>query len=130
MGEKISVHVPFSIRKYGGHKRVVTPTDTPASSLRQQADSTLVKALARAFRWKRMLESGDFATVKELAEHEKLGFSYMTRVLRLSLLAPEIAEAILEGRQPTEITLSSLLEPFPVEWNAHILQLRKTSSYL
>jgi len=114
--ETISVHVPFAIRKYGGRKQVVMPANTPAQELHPRVDSTLVKALARAFRWKRMLEIGKFATVKELAEHEKLGFSYMTRVLRLSLLAPEIVEAILEGRQPTEIKLAGLLEPFPVWW--------------
>ena len=114
--ETISVHVPFAIHKYGGRKQVVMPAGAHADAARPQTDNTLVKALARAFRWKRMLESGEFTTVKELAEHEKLGFSYMARVLRLSLLAPEIVEAILEGQQPTEITLASLLEPFPVAW--------------
>jgi hypothetical protein len=114
--ETISVHVPFVTRKYGGRKQVVMPADAPASDLRPRVDSTLVKALARAFRWKRMLESGEFTTVKELAEHEKLGFSYMTRVLRLSLLAPETVEAILEGKQQPEIKLASLLEPFPAGW--------------
>ena len=118
--ETISVHVPFVTRKYGGKKQVVVPADTPALSLRQQVDSTLVKALARAFRWKRMLESGEFATVKELAEHEKLGFSYLTRVLRLSLLAPEIVEAILEGRQGPELKLADLLEPFSMEWERQV----------
>jgi len=97
---------------------VVTPTDIPVQ--RPRADGTLVKALARAFRWKRMLESGEFATVKELAEHEKLGFSYMTRVLRLSLLAPDIVEAILEGQQSLEMKLADLLEPFPVVWEGQI----------
>jgi hypothetical protein len=115
--ETISVHVPFAIRKYGGRKQVVMPTDAPASDLRPRVDSTLVKALGRAFRWKRMLESGEFATVKELAEHEKLGFSYMTRVLRLSLLAPDIVEAILEGGQGPEMTLTGLLEPFLIGWD-------------
>ena len=114
--ETILMHVPFTIRKYGGRKQVVMPADAPASDLRPRVDSTLVKALGRAFRWKRMLESGEFATVKELAEHEKVALSYLTRVLRLSLLAPEIVGAILEGRQPTEMKLADLLEPFPVEW--------------
>jgi len=91
------------------------PTDIPIQ--RPRADGTLVKALARAFRWKRMLESGDFATVKELAEHEKMAFSYMTRVLRLCLLAPDIVEAILEGRQSPEMKLADLLEPFSMEWD-------------
>ena len=114
--EAISVHVPFVTRKYGGRKQVITPTGEPAAIEKSRVDSTLVKALGRAFRWKRMLESGEFATVKELAEHENLGFSYMTRVLRLSLLAPEIVEAILEGKQSPEMKLAGLLEPFPVAW--------------
>jgi hypothetical protein len=112
--ETISVHVPFTIRKYGGRKQVVMPADIPVQ--RPRADGTLVKALGRAFRWKRMLESGEFTTVKELAEHEKMAFSYLTRVLRLSLLAPDIIEAILEGSQPQEMKLADLLELFPVEW--------------
>jgi hypothetical protein len=121
----LSVHVPFVIRKYGGRKRVVTPAGVPAQP--PHADSTLVKALGRAFRWKRMLESGEFATVKELAEREKLGFSYMTRVLRLSLLAPDIVEAILEGRQPQEMKLADLLEPFSMEWKRQ--QYRKVDQH-
>lgn len=114
--ETISVHVPFTIRKYGGRKQVITPNGTPTAIENPRVDSTLVKALARAFRWKRMLKSGQFTTVTELAKHEKLALTYMTRVLRLSLLAPEIVEVILEGRQPPEVTLAALLEPFPVEW--------------
>ena len=78
---------------------------------------TLVKALARAFRWKRMLESGEFATIAELAEREEIAPSYMTRVLRLTLLAPDIVEAILNGKQGPEVTLARLLEPFPEEWH-------------
>jgi hypothetical protein len=77
---------------------------------------TLVKALARAFRWKRMLESGEFTTIAELAEREGIAPSYMTRVLRLTLLAPDIVEAILEGRQGSEVTLAQVLETFPGEW--------------
>jgi hypothetical protein len=82
----------------------------------RRTDSTLVKALARAFRWKRLLESGEYATIAELAEHEGIAPSYMTRVLRLTLLAPDIIEAILDGKQGPEVTLVRALEPFPVEW--------------
>lgn len=78
--ETILVHVPFAIRKHGGRKLVVMPEGASDIAQRPLVDNTLVKALARAFRWKRMLESGEFATVRELAEHEKLAFSYMTRV--------------------------------------------------
>nr|WP_304504824.1 hypothetical protein [Defluviimonas sediminis] len=82
----------------------------------RRADNTLLKALARAFRWKRMLESGEFATIAELAEREGIAPSYMTRVLRLTLLAPGIIQEILDGRQRPEVTLARVLEPFPVEW--------------
>lgn len=87
------------------------------AALQLKTDSALVKALARAFRWKRMLESGDFNTITELAKYENLALTYLTRVLRLSLLAPDIVEAILDGRQSPEMTLAALLERFPMEWN-------------
>lgn len=82
----------------------------------RRTDNTLVKALARAFRWKRMLESGEFATIADLAEREGIAPSYMTRVLRLTLLAPDTVEAILDGKQGPEVTLARLLETLPVEW--------------
>ena len=82
----------------------------------KRTDKTLVKALARAFRWKRLLESGEFTTMADLAEHEGIAPSYMTRVLRLTLLAPVIVEAILEGTDALELTLALLMEPFPTDW--------------
>ncbi len=120
--ETLSVHVPFTFRKYGGRKQVLTSNGEPAAIEKARVDSTLVKALARAFRWKKILESGRFATITELAEHENLALTYMTRVLRLSLLEPGIVEAILDGRQGAEITLAALLEPFPVAWEGQIEQ--------
>lgn len=86
----------------------------------RRTDNTLVKALARAFRWKRMLESGEFATIAELAEREGIAPSYMTRVLRLTLLAPDIIEAILDGKQGAAVTLVRVLESIPVEWHAQM----------
>ena len=76
----------------------------------------MVKALARAYRWRRMLETGAVATVREIAEKEKINESYVGRVPRLTLLAPEIVEAILDGRQAPEMTLPVLMGAFPVEW--------------
>jgi AraC-like DNA-binding protein len=80
------------------------------------ADTTLVKALARAFRWRRMMEAGGYGTIDDLAAAAKINESYVSRLLRLTLLAPDIVEAILDGRQPVGITLPALMEPFPVEW--------------
>lgn len=99
--------------KRGGRKEMMLPEDAGPA---HKQDNTLVKALARAFRWKRILESGEFATIAELAEREGIAPSYMTRVLRLTLLAPVIVEAILDGRQGPELTLAGVLGPFPMEW--------------
>jgi hypothetical protein len=114
--ETVTLHVPFRIVKRGGRKEMHLPH---GAAQPRPKDSTLVKALARAFRWKRMLESGEFATIAELAEREGIAPSYMTRVLRLTLLAPDIVEAIVDGRQVPEVTLAQLLQPLPDLWVAH-----------
>ena len=111
--DTVTLHVPFRVVKSGGRKEMQLPEGAIQP---RRTDSTLVKALARAFRWKRMLESGEFATIAELAEREGIAPSYMTRVLRLTLLAPDIVEAILDGKQGPEVTLARVLEPLPVEW--------------
>jgi hypothetical protein len=92
---------------------MVLPEGTTQS---RKTDNTLVKALARAFRWKRMLESGEFTTVAELAEREGIAPSYLARVLRLTLIAPDIVETILDGRQRPEVTLAKLPDSFPADW--------------
>ncbi|MCF3932506.1 hypothetical protein L1787_03635 [Acuticoccus sp. M5D2P5] len=111
--DTVTVHVPFRVVKRGGRKEIQLPEGAPS---RSELDNALVKALARAFRWDRMLRSGEVATIAELAERERIAPSYMTRVLRLTLLAPDIVEAILDGRQTPDVTLARVLEPFPVEW--------------
>ena len=113
----VTVRVPLTIRRRPGRKTLVSVGfGADAGRIATKADPALVKALARGFRWRRMLESARFATIKDLAAAEKINPSYVSRVLRLTLLAPEMVEAILDGRQPKGVTLPGLLEPFPVEW--------------
>jgi len=111
----LTVVIPLRVKPRGGRKAMVTPG---VLALERRQDITLIKALARAFRWRRMLETGRFATINELAAAEKINSSYFSRVLRLTLLSPAIVEAILDGRQPDGMTLPALMEPFPVEWDA------------
>jgi hypothetical protein len=111
--ETVTLHVPFHIVKRGGRKEMHLPDRVRPD---RKADNTLVKALARAFRWKRMLESGEFATISELAEREGIATSYMTRLLRLTQLEPGIIEAVLDGRQGDAVTLARLMDPFPISW--------------
>ena len=123
--DSVTVHVPMTFRKRGGRKLVVAPDGgTWVQPPRARIDNTLIKALARAFRWRRMLEAGHFGTIKEMAAAEKINESYVSRVLRLTLLAPEIVEAILDGRQPAGVTLPGLMEPFPIEWGKQRTELR------
>lgn len=111
--DTVSIRVPFRLAKRGGRKEMQLPED---AAMRQRPDSTLVKALARAFWWKRMLETDEFSSIAELAEHEEIAPSYMSRVLRLTLLAPEIVEKILAGHQFGDPGLARLLESVPEEW--------------
>ena len=111
--DTVTLHIPFHVVKRGGRKEMQFPR---GAAQPRRTDNTLVKALARAFRWKRMLESGEFVTIAELSEREGIAPSYMTRVMRLKLLAPDIVETILDGTQGPEVTLARVLEPFPVEW--------------
>ena len=126
----VTVRAPFAIRKRGGRKVIVTPDGVPApqpEARPPRIDNALVKALARAFRWRRMLESGDYGSIADLARAEKIGRAYVSTMLRLTLLAPDIVEAILEGRQGKDVTLAQVLEPFPLAWNQQRKALRPDS---
>src|SRR5581483_7592130 len=98
----ILVQIPLRLRQRGGRKLVVTPDGTSGwTAPRARVDSAMVKAIARAYRWRRLLETGVYGTITELAAAENINQSYVCRILRLTLLAPDIVEAILDGRQPT-----------------------------
>jgi hypothetical protein len=107
-GRTITVRVPILIRKRGGRKVILAP-DGAVSGIRklfcQQVDNATVKAFARALRWREMLENGTYSTIEEIAEGEKIAETYVGRILRLNLLAPDVVERILAGRQTPDITL-------------------------
>ena len=124
-GKSLTVHLPLTLRKRGGRKIIISPAgEQPWTPSRPRVDSTLVRALARAFRWKDMLEGAQFSTVSELAAAEKLDRSFVSHVLQLTLLAPEIVEAILDGMQLATIQLQPLMRGFPVVWEEQYSTLR------
>ena len=88
----------------------------PERRARARVDSALLKAHARGFRWRKLLETGDYATIEEIAEVENINPSYVSRVLRMTLLAPEIVEVILAGKQPEGLPVAKAMQPFPIEW--------------
>ena len=114
----ITVRVPISIRRRGGRRLVLGPdgADVSVAVVRRRVDSAMVKATARAFRWREMLENSTYITIREIAAAENINESYVGRVLRLTLLAPDLVEAILGGRQPAGLQLEDLLKRFPVDW--------------
>ena len=108
---------PKTFTPRGGRKLVVSPDGVPAQVRpRSRIDDTFIKALARAFRWRKLFETGVDGTVDEIARAEGINPSYVSRILRLTLLAPDIVEAILDGRQPPALSLARLMKPFPLEW--------------
>jgi len=118
MAEILTVHVPMTFRRRGGRRLIVTPDGSARSVApsRAQIDNVLLKALARAVRWQRLLDRGTCSTIKEIASTEKIDPSYVGDVLRLTLLAPDIIEMILDGRQPPMLQFESLRKSLPPLW--------------
>lgn len=116
-GRTIIVRIPMSFRRKGSRKRIIVPEGADDLGLPRSArNEALVKALARGFKWRGVLESGKAASVRDLAMDEKIDPSYLARLLRMTLLAPDIVEAVLDGRQPEGFTLGALVNAFPIQW--------------
>ncbi len=116
--EVISVEIPMTFVRRGGRKVIVLPDGTQGNPApRATIDNAMIKAIARAFRWQKLLEDGTYACLDEIAKAERICPSFITRIIRLALLAPDIVESILEGKQPAFLTLKDLMRPFPVEWS-------------
>jgi hypothetical protein len=100
------------------------PTVSPVvAETTKNADSTIIKALGRACRWQKLLEDGIYATITDLANGEGINRSYVSRTMRLCLLAPEIVDALLDGLQPATLRLADIEAPFPIEWEQQRQQL-------
>ena len=115
-GRTATVSVSVTFLQRGGRKQILSPPGATPWSPAPRVDTALVKAIVRAHRWRQMLESSDYASSAELAKAEKVNDSYMSRILRLTLIAPDIIEAILSGRQPSTLQLEDLLKPLPAVW--------------
>jgi hypothetical protein len=102
-------------------RRLIITLEGAMAPTKPARDETLVKVLARAWRWQRMLEEDRFASIQELAEAERVSLSYINRILRLTMVAPDIVERILDGR--ATVGLPQLMKPFPVAWDEQREQL-------
>ena len=119
----VTVVVPMAIRRRGGRKQIIGPDGAPvragndaAGGATTRGDPARVKALARAFRWRRILEEGRYASIRELARAEGVNRTYIGRLLNLTLLAPDLVEAILDGRQTPAANITRRSSPIPDAW--------------
>ena len=116
-GTTIVVDIPMTWKRRGGRKVIIAPDGGDAwAPAKPRPDETLIRALARAHRWKRMLEEGKHPSINALAAAEKINRAYVCRLLNLTLLAPDIEEAILDGRQPKALQLEELVRALPTDW--------------
>jgi hypothetical protein len=99
-----------------GRKLIITPGGAAAPARKPSRDETLVKALVRAHRWRRKIESGRARSITDLAEHERVTVAFVCRLLPLTCLAPDLVEAILDGRQPKGLKLAEMLGNGPLDW--------------
>jgi hypothetical protein len=115
-GRTVTVHIPATFRQRAGRKQILTPSGSAPWSTAPRVDTALLKAIVRAYRWREMLESGKYSCAADLAKAEKVNASYLSRILRLTLIAPNLIEAILTGCQPSTLQLNDLLKPLPAIW--------------
>ena len=115
-GRTVTVRIPVRFRQRAGRKQILTPPGSVPWSPSPRVDHSLRKAVVCAHRWREMLENGEYASAADLAKAEKVNDSYLSRILRLTLLAPDIIEAIATGRRPSKLQLDDLLKPLPAVW--------------
>jgi hypothetical protein len=114
--DTLTIRIPIRLQRRGGRKLIMTPEGAVAPAPKPRRDETLVKALVRAHRWRRRIESGKAKSITNLAEHEGVTAAYVCRLLPLTCLAPDIVEAILDGRQPKGLRLAEILGNAPLTW--------------
>ena len=118
-GQTVTIHVPLTMRRIGGRKRVISPPGVTAwAPPRPEINSPLLHALVRAFHWQSLLDEGHYGSVNELAKAHGKNASYVAAILRLTMLAPDIVESVLDGRQPETLQLQPLMrDGVPAVWN-------------
>jgi hypothetical protein len=114
--DTLTIRIPMRLQRRGGRKLIMTPEGVAAPARKPSRDETLIKALVRAHRWRRKIESGHAKSITDLAEQEGVTDAYVRRLLPLTCLAPDIVETILDGRQPKGLTLSEMLGNGSLAW--------------
>jgi hypothetical protein len=115
-GDTLVVRIPLRFQRRGGRKLIMTPEGAAVPAPKPRRDETLVRAVVRAHRWRPRIESGRAKSITDLAEQKGVTDAYVCRLLPLTCLAPDIVEAILDGRQPKGLRLAQMLGNGPLVW--------------
>ena len=122
-GEHLVISVPLKFKRRGGRKEIIAPPGVNDGETNEpRRNEPLALTLARAHRWRDLLEAGRYPTIRALARDLGLEWSYVGRILRLTLLAPDIVEAIINGEEPDGVCFRKLVR-LPVEWGEQRRQL-------
>ena len=115
----LQIHIPMRIRRMQGRKMILAPRalDDDISDSPAKTQTAVVQALGRAFSWAQAIESGKFHSITDLARSLDVDNSYVVRILKLTTLAPDIIEAILNGKEPSGLSLAQLTRTFPMDWD-------------
>jgi hypothetical protein len=116
--DTLTIRIPIRLQRRGGRKLIMTPEGAAIPRPKPCPDETLIKALVRPHRWRRQIESGRARSITDLGEQEGVTDAYVCRLLPLTCLAPDIVEAILDGRQPKGLRLAEMLGNGPIVWTA------------
>jgi hypothetical protein len=114
--DTLTIRIPIRLQRRGGRKQIMTPAGVAVAAPKPRRDETLIKALVRAHRWRRRIESGRAKSITDLAEQDGVTDAYVCRLLPLTCLAPDIVEAILDGRQPKGLRLAEVLGNGALNW--------------
>jgi hypothetical protein len=115
--DTLTIRIPIRLQRRGGRKLIMTLKGVAAPARKPNRDETLVKALVRAHRWRRKIESGQAKSITDLAEQESVTDAYVCRLLLLTCLAPDIVEVILDGRQAKGLRLAEMLGNAQLGWH-------------
>ena len=115
-GEAVVVHIPMRFRRRNGRQMILTDGESAVPTAERDANQSLIEAIAKAYRWQEQIESGEYASIADLAQALGVDRTYVGRTLRLTSLAPDIVEAILRGDAPEGVSLEKLRKNLPLCW--------------
>lgn len=113
--DTIRVVIPLTIRKKNGRPKILPPADHTPTETRAQ-DAHVLRAIARAWNWRRRIERGEASTIADIATAEKVTDRFVSRMMRLAYLAPEVLEKLLIHRIPPALSLNDLIAVAEMPW--------------